>query len=178
MSVIDAGLAGADLGNLASGFSADDFAEDAPRRRSSGRTRAEKSAQHEREGHLRDLYQSSKEGLPRPEHLDDEERAAWDEGERERRQGRRSERADKARRAASSGTGVAKQAAGYLGSVASAPAAPVPGGFDLSPWGVLAGILGLIALYLFLARSSLASKAVSGLVSGARWLISTEPLPV
>lgn len=52
---------------------------------------------------------------------------------------------------------------------------PVGGGGTW--WGVVLGVLALIALYLLLTRSGLAAKAINGVTGSVGWLIAPSVLP-
>ncbi len=66
-------------------------------------------------------------------------------------------------------TGVSAAVPSVVGAVAS--------GRTLSPWGIVVGVLLVVLLYLLLSRSNLASQAVAGVLSAARWVVSPQPLP-
>jgi hypothetical protein len=186
MSIAAPIFAGAGVGStLATDEPWQDEADESSRRPASTPAR-QRADEHEagsaREQHLADLSGAAKRGLPHPGgHLDREEQAAWDYGAAEAHRERRAARRQKSAALAANARAVTRGAVPHLrraGAAVSGGAASVATARPLSGWGIVAGVLGLVLLYLFLTRTSLADKAISGLISGLNWFIAPKPLPI
>ncbi|HET9059164.1 MAG TPA: hypothetical protein VFN61_04525 [Acidimicrobiales bacterium] len=187
MSVLAPLLTGADVGSaLASGSEVEDFDEEERERDRRGKpksyVRAAKRHDSAHQTELASLHDAAKRGLQKPEGLGPEEEMAWSSGVQEARQEASTAARQKAAANRKAAGKVVAGAAGHLRSAANkaspgAVASDITSGSSLSGWGAVVGVLLVIALYLFLSRANLATKAVSGVFSAVRWLVSPKPLP-
>lgn len=141
----------------------------------------------ERDRRYQEAYDAGFHGVPASEHfagrrdddVDEVERDSHSQGVSDRRSGRRRQAA---RSAAGHARTVARTSGGYLaraGRSVTSHTGDIPGpsgggGFI----GVIVGVLTLILLFVALNHAGAISTALTGLTSGARWLISPSTLPI